>query len=264
MRVVWGTDLHLNFLDPPDVERFTAAIAERGPDAVLLAGDIGEAGSVEGYLGQIAERLARPVYFVLGNHDFYGGSIGAVRRRIVELCDGSRWLRWLGCEEAVELTPEVGLVGHDGWGDGRFGAGMASTVMLNDFVRIEELSWLRPEERFARLAALGDEAAAHLERSLSTALERYPRVLVLTHVPPFREACWHEGRISGDDWLPHFSCKATGDVLRRLMRSRADRELTVLCGHTHGAGFVEILPNLKVHTGGAQYGRPELQPTIEI
>ena len=45
------------------------------------------------------------------------------------------------------------------------------------------------------------------------ALERFEHVLVLTHVPPFREACWHEGRISGDDYLPYFACKATGDVL---------------------------------------------------
>lgn len=37
------------------------------------------------------------------------------------------------------------------------------------------------------------------------------------HVPPFREASWHQGRISDDDWLPHFTCKAVGDVLREAM-----------------------------------------------
>jgi Icc-related predicted phosphoesterase len=99
---------------------------------------------------------------------------------------------------------------------------------------------------------------------LKPALEAFPRVILLTHVPPFRESCWHEGRISSDDFLPHFTCKAVGDVLLEIVESRRDRELTVLCGHTHGRGEVEILPNLRVVTGGAEYGKPELQRVIEV
>jgi hypothetical protein len=88
---------------------------------------------------------------------------------------------------------------------------------------------------------------------------------VLTHVPPFREACWYEGRISDDNWLPYFTCKAMGDVLTRVMRERPQKRMTVLCGHTHGAGEADILPNLHVRTGGAEYGRPEPQlPLIEV
>ena len=83
-------------------------------------------------------------------------------------------------------------------------------------------------------------------------------------MPPFREACWHEGRISDDDWLPHFTCKAVGDVLSEAMRARPDRQMTVLCGHTHGAGEAEILPNLRVSTGGAVYGEPEVQRVFEV
>jgi 3',5'-cyclic-AMP phosphodiesterase len=48
------------------------------------------------------------------------------------------------------------------------------------------------------------------------------------------------------------------------MESRPNRKLTVLCGHTHGRGEVEILPNLKVLTGGAQYGKPEIQPLLDV
>ena len=40
--------------------------------------------------------------------------------------------------------------------------------------------------------------------------------------------------------------------------------MTVLCGHTHGKGEVQILPNLIVKTGGADYGKPELQNPIFI
>ena len=81
-------------------------------------------------------------------------------------------------------------------------------------------------------------------------------------MPPFREACIYEGKISNDDWLPHFSCKAVGDVLRDIMSQHPQRNLTVLCGHTHGSGTADILPNLRVHTGAAVYGEPAIQKPL--
>lgn len=84
-----------------------------------------------------------------------------------------------------------------------------------------------------------------------------------THVPPFKEACWHDGEISDDKWLPHFACKAVGNVLEKLMIEHPDRQMTVLCGHTHSSGRAEILPNLFVKTGGAEYGSPAIQEIIE-
>ncbi len=41
-------------------------------------------------------------------------------------------------------------------------------------------------------------------------------------------------------------------------------QMTVLCGHTHGSGDAQILPNLRVLTGGAVYGRPGVQRVIEV
>jgi predicted MPP superfamily phosphohydrolase len=37
----------------------------------------------------------------------------------------------------------------------------------------------------------------------------------------------------------------------------------MLCGHTHGGGEAEMLPNLRVLTGPATYGRPEVQRVVE-
>ena len=48
------------------------------------------------------------------------------------------------------------------------------------------------------------------------------------------------------------------------MESRPDRELMVMCGHTHGRGEAEILPNLRVLTGGAECGNPELQRVFDV
>ena len=87
--------------------------------------------------------------------------------------------------------------------------------------------------------------------------------VVLTHVPPFREAAWYEGRPSDSQWLPFFSCKAVGDVLLEAIQDLPCKRMTVLCGHIHGGGRSAILPNLATWTGPARYGRPAIQEIFE-
>jgi 3',5'-cyclic AMP phosphodiesterase CpdA len=264
MRLAWATDIHLNFLSPQQVEHFAWTLSAVEPDALLLSGDIAEAPTVQDHLRGLADHLKRPVYFVLGNHDYYRGSIAEVRAEMTTLSRAHPWLRWLNDAGVIELTPTTALIGHDGWADGRLGNGAATPVLLNDFFHIEELSGLPVDERFLRLGVLGDEAAAHFRRVLPEALARFRDVVLVTHVPPFREACWHDGRVSDDDWLPLFASQAPGEVLREIMSAFPDHTLTVLCGHTHGEGVADILPNLKVFTGGAEYGTPALQPEIVV
>ena len=111
---------------------------------------------------------------------------------------------------------------------------------------------------------MGDEAAAYLKSVLVPATEDYSQVIVATHVPPFLEAAWHEGRTSGDDYLPFFSCKAMGDVLLEAAKSSPDCQILVLCGHTHGGGEVQMLDNLRVLTGPAEYGKPRIEQVLAI
>lgn len=262
-RFAWLTDIHLNF---PAAERpaaFLDRVAALQTNGILLGGDISEWPDGPNYLRMMAERLAQPIYFVLGNHDYYFSSIAKVRDYMERLCEEVPRLVWLTRHEPLALTPSVGLIGHDGWADARYGDYMRSLVMLNDYRYIAELATIDKLERQERLHALGDAAAAEVLQALPAALERFQRVIFLTHVPPFREACWYDGHISDDDWLPHFACKAMGDALRAVMLDHPERQLTVLCGHTHGRGEAEILPNLKAYTGGAQYGAPEVQQVFE-
>jgi 3',5'-cyclic AMP phosphodiesterase CpdA len=263
-RVVWLTDIHLNFLAADGIERFLDGIVVLKPDAVLLGGDIAEAHDLIRHLNRLAAVLPCPVHFVLGNHDFYRGSIDRVRREVAEFCATTPKMIWLTAAGIVELAPEVGLVGHDGWADGRLGDYERSLVMLNDYRLIEELAQVDKAGRWDLLKRLGDEAAEHVLRVLPAALETYPQVVFLTHVPPLRETCWHQGRTSDEEWLPHFTCHAVGEALLKVMRERPDRRLTVLCGHTHSSGEAWPLANVQVLTGAAEYGHPCVQRVFEF
>jgi hypothetical protein len=178
---------------------------------------------------------------------------------VKEISGISSYLRWLPASGPIELAPGTGLVGHDGWADGRLGDYRRSPVLLNDYRLIDDFIGLDPLRRLALLNQLGDEAAEYFQRTLPEALGRWKRLIVLTHVPPFAEAAWHMGRRSDDNWLPHFSCRAVGDVLLETARSHTDCDIRVLCGHTHSGGEVDILPNLRITTGSARYGEPGIQ-----
>lgn len=256
MRVVWLTDIHLSFLRLGPRIEFLREVAAVAADAIIITGDIAEAPELCGYLEEFDDAVSRPTYFVLGNHDFYYGSIEVVRRQMVSLCDRRPNLRYLTHMTSVSLTQQVGLVGHDGWADARLGNYLRSYVDMNDHRFIREFEDLGKLQRWPVLQRLGDEAASHLERVLPTALAVNPHVVVATHVPPWRAACWHEGQLSDDEWAPHFTCQAVGDKLLDIMSRFPDRQLTVLCGHTHGSGECQPAPNIHVITGGAEYEQP--------
>jgi predicted phosphohydrolase len=256
--VAWLSDIHLNFLADRDVDAFLDEVRSTEPDVILLGGDVGESRDVCEYLERFASAVPCPIYFVLGNHDFYFGSIAEVRERVRQLCRRVPNLHYLSDLDALKLAPNVGLVGHDGWADGRLGDYERSYVMMNDYRLIAELAGVGKQARLPLLHALGDEAGGHVRRVLPAAMDRYPQVFLLTHVPPLREACWHEGQLSDDEWAPHFTCLAVGEAILEVARSHPQCQLTVLCGHTHGAGQAQPLPNVIIYTAGAEYGHPSI------
>ncbi len=257
MRLAWATDIHVNMVSDEAAAALGRELARA--DVVLLAGDIAEAHSLERYLRLVGGRV--PTYFVLGNHDFYGGSIARVRAAMRELSRAGSPV-WLPAAGVVSLTRTTALVGVDGWGDGRVGDFSGSPIELSDWVLIEELRGLNRATRLERLRALGDESADVLRPLLDEALAAHSGAIVLTHVPPFRESCWHDGAISSDDWLPWFTCRAVGDVLLAAAERHPGRQIAVYCGHTHGGGVARIRDNLIVHTGAAQYGKPAVQGIV--
>jgi predicted phosphohydrolase len=263
-RLLWANDIHLDFLNESAVDRFLDDVADGEPDVIALAGDISTARLIERHLQKFEERFDVPVCFVLGNHDYYYGSVDGVRQRVERLVASSDRLHWLNTAGIIPLGEKTGLLGCDGWGDARLGDPVGSPVQLSDFFLIDDLNGESRERQIDIMRRLGGEAAAHVDSVLPRALEKFNRLYFVTHVPPFREASWYNGKPSDDNWAPFFTCHSVGERLLAHMSRYPDRKLTVLCGHTHGSGVWNALPNLEVVTGGATYGRPGVQSVLEI
>lgn len=263
-RLCWVSDIHLNFLDEENRQRFYDQLAAHKPDALVVSGDIGTAPTVVPFLDEMHRALPCRILFVLGNHDFYHGSISGVRDEVARASRDNPTLVYLSCAEAVELSPDACVVGHDGWCDARHGNYRRSTVVLNDFWAIRELMPLDKECRRLKLQDLADEGAAHLRVALSAACPGHRRVYVVTHVPPFPEACLYRGKPSDEAWLPFFCSKATGDVLRSCSEAWPDVQFHVLCGHTHDPAEIRIAHNLNVCVAGAAYHTPSIAAMIDV
>jgi hypothetical protein len=199
---------------------------------------------------------------VLGNHDFYGKSIAGTRRDVIATSRDDRRLHYLTDCQPIELADNAYLIGDDGWGDGTIGDFEGSSIRLRDFAEIDDFKTLPPERRRDQLQQLGLESADRLADKLKSLPDDARDVIVLTHVPPYREACWYEGRTADDTWAPFFVCGEVGRTLQTIASERSGLRITVLCGHTHHDGVAKIAPNLIVHTGAAAYGMPAIEAWV--
>lgn len=279
-RLAWSTDIHLNFLEDENIQQYCDQVLQQQADALLLTGDIAEGHDLEMYFERLSQALGIPIYFVLGNHDYYGFSLEQVQAQLHDVCKNIPHLFWLDQSDPIPLNSQTALIGHNGWNDARYGDFLKSEILLNDYLVIQDLAKaISPDNQKRgrlvmksegkqplqkKLQELGNIAAASLRTQLLSALSQYRHVILLTHVPPFVEASIHQGQPSNAEWLPHMTCKAVGDMIQEIMPQFPEHQLLVLCGHVHSIGATWALPNVLVLTGSAEYGHPCVQHVFEL
>lgn len=272
MAVAWITDPHLNFLRAPGaVKAFGEQVrTTHDPEALIITGDIAEGVNIERLLEEFAEGVGnRPIYWIEGNHDYYKASIKKMRGRFQGLSKVPN-LVWLDTADPV-LFNDFALVGKYAWFDALNGKPQSTQVVLYEFRGVGEFSgvfnefeWVYQADRgsrnplLKRLRKLASDAVAAVRPKLEQALQLKRHVIFATHVAPFEGAAWHLGKVSDGDWQPWFSCRQMGDMLAEVAAQHPDHKILVLCGHSHSPGDYRHAPNLRVLTGKAKYGAPDL------
>lgn len=265
MRLAWITDPHLNFLPPMGSVKFGEWVRKTSEaDAVVITGDIAEYPSLMSLLSFFTAGCQRPVYFVLGNHDLYRGSFESVKQAAYILHESVPNLHWLDVAGVVELTPDTALVGNGGWYDARSGDPFGSNVTLSDFVVIEDFKGKGRVEIIEKCREIASQMVKEAKPVLHAAAARYKHVIFATHVPPFRESTFHEGKISDKNWLPWFSNLSFGQMLSEAADLFPSTDFKVLCGHTHSPGEYQHSANLSVTTGKSQYYNPSITKVLDL
>lgn len=262
MQLCWLTDPHFDHLKA-QLDGYGAVISNSGADAVLITGDIGESDTVVRLLSKFAEDFGKAIYFVLGNHDFYCGSILDTKLKVSEAFLGTN-AKFLDNAEPYILDDATAVVGHSGFYDAILGNPYRSKVVMSDFSLIEELrsnynryAWQYDYGRDALIKFLngyGEYCAHEANESLLKALSIRRDVIFLTHVSPFKAVAVHRGVVSDDNWLPWFSCEAMGRMLTHVADTHPNNRILCLSGHSHGSARYFKKPNLLCLGGHADYG----------
>jgi Icc-related predicted phosphoesterase len=269
-QLVHLTDIHLNFCHPIKISNFAGKILGEKPDAVVITGDISEAPSLVGHLLDLKSFLTGiPVYFICGNHDYYNGSINKVRDNLANLFGpgNQHGIYWLQADNVVSLSADSAIVGHDGWYDGGYpgyGDFFTSRLDMSDFYVINDLSIARMHSGrsgiYQKMQELSKQGADHVLTNLPKAFENHDKVFYATHVSPFAECSRApDGSISDKDWMPTFCSKLTGEAVLSVMKKMpANKQLVILCGHSHTEWVHKPMSNVTCYCGGAGYGRPAI------
>lgn len=275
----WATDIHLDHLrSDAQLIAFAESLIVNDPPGIFLTGDISVAPNLVYHLSAFERVVQRPTYFVLGNHDYYGGDFEAVRKEMRELSNMSQSLKYLPLTSYIALSPATALVGHDGWYDALYGDADKSKFMMSDWVMIKDfvphsgggkymnmMDDVKDKPGIISLARkMAHAGVTHVANGIKSAVRYHKHVVVLTHFPPFAESHVFGGRVGDDQAQPWFTSKMMGDMLLNAAKSYPTVSFTVLAGHTHGRYDGEPAPNLRVHVGGAEYGRPGLAGMIDV
>lgn len=215
MKLAWMTDLHLEKVVAGARQAFYEQLRREVFDTALITGDISEAKSLALHLGELAGACSpRDMYFVLGNHDFYGADFASVDRIAMDCCQRYPNLHHLGQGEIVRLGSACALVGHRGWSDGRAYGGNRTSTRFPDQDGIRDLRYRSIYPAFRKMKQLGEESGAYFRRVLPYAMTIYRRLIIATHFPPFVRAVLFDGKGCEPTKLPHFVNASAGGVIQ--------------------------------------------------
>lgn len=265
MKLIWASDVHLNFLHNEEDLRneFYLQLKEAGDanSVILLTGDIAEGENVAKYVEEMTNKTGKSVYFVLGNHDFYGSSVLAAKQSV-------KHLNYLPKNMGTPLSDDTILIGVDGWGDCRNGDYENSRLTMSDWLHINDL-----RKEYGRgmqclktqLMKLADMDAKKLERRVIKAIkDGFKRIIIATHVPPFEEVCLNAGKKSTPSGLPFFSSQCLGTTILPIAKKNPRVDFLWLSGHTHSRAKYKPCNNLTSKVAKADYFYPKIEETFQI
>lgn len=264
MKFAWITDPHFDCVPDHVIGGFGRYINKLDVSFVVITGDIGDTREKLRNLILLGSWCTSPIFFTLGNHDLYDGSVEDAKNEARALCKEFPNLVFLDDEPPYRINKDVALVGNSGIYDCRAGNSDSKFGLHGDWTRISEFKGKSIYDIKTQCHVIAEEMAKTATRTLLDAANEYKHVFFATHIPPFPEATWHMGKRSDSEALPWFCNLTFGRMLADVASEYSDVNFTVLCGHTHSPGEYKHFENLKVLTGGAEYGYPSVWKVIEV
>ena len=116
--LTWLTDPHLEFCSHLTRNDLYRSINHAAGEIVVITGDLSAGPHRLAQYVELAEKVRKPIYFVLGNHDRYGTTFANTEAVVKRVTTQFSHLARLDGSQLIPLNESVALIGVDGWADG--------------------------------------------------------------------------------------------------------------------------------------------------
>lgn len=262
-RICWMTDLHLDQADDKHTAEFLHKLQDSEYDLALVTGDFSSSRNLPEYLDMLATACgSKHLYITLGNHDYYGSSISETLERTSRLCHQIPNLHHLSECGAVDLGDHTYLIGGDGWADGQWRGKRTEDIRSPDHYSICDFRKLNKWQCSRKMKQLGIESTNAIRQRVKTKLRSAQKIIVASHVPPFRTSALYNGKPCDANHQPHYVHSTLGAMMIGMARSYPEKQFTTLSGHTHSECSDHIFSNLTSFVGGHKKHRPQIHAII--
>lgn len=247
---IWATDIHLNYFTDEYICNFGKALAkEYKAKGLIISGDISLGNKLERNLKTLSSAVQMPIYYVLGNHDYWYSSFSEVDH-LTDKLSADNSLIDLN-KSLIKINEDTILIGFTGWYDCRFGK-INSEISMSDWSKISDYKDQDPISVSQKRSSF---YSSFKERALSLQDLGVKNQIIVTHFPPF------EKLIKGKkDAKPFYGSSDSGNMLLAL--GNHYNKLICLSGHTHSKASYH-LNNLSCYVGEACRGKPSLAGIID-
>lgn len=236
---LWATDLHLNYFTNEYIDNFGRSLLKYKSSALIISGDISLGNRLENDLKVLSNAIQIPIYYVLGNHDYWYSSFDKVDELSKKL--ESDLIINLN-DKCISINKDTALLGFNGWYDCNYGT-IDPDIQMSDWVKIEDFKNNDP------IKISKERSSKSLEfKNLSNLAKQdgFVNQLIVTHIPPFEE-------LIIDKEKPFYGSYTSGQILRSLDLNK----IVCLSGHTHNNFFYKE-KNMDCYVGEACRGKPDV------
>jgi predicted MPP superfamily phosphohydrolase len=255
MRIIVTSDTHYHAEWQQRLAAFVGEIAALKPDAVILAGDVGEGLGGFGGMLDLLQPLDCPRLIVAGNHDLWADRQASSEARWTEILPrltrehGAIWLEadnW--CKDGLGICGTIGWYDYTAR-DPSLPVTDADYAMMKQLYNVDGLriDWHYTDIDFAN--RVGEAFAARL-----AALDADPairEILVVSHVPAFEVAMVRKP--GNKTW--NFSNAYFGNLTLGKRIVASSKVTRVVSGHTH-VGINAQVGAIEVRVIPSDYGSP--------
>lgn len=240
---LWATDLHLNYFSNDYINNFGKSLKKYNAKALIVSGDISLGNRFKNDIQVLSESIGIPIYYVLGNHDYWYSSISEINLISKELQSNNIYnLNY----NIVEINNSTALLGFDGWYDCNYL--IDPEYKMSDWHKIKDF---KDKDPIQYSIELSKSFYYFKDVSLKAKEIGYVNQLIVTHVPPYKELIIEKP-------FSFYCSSFSGEMLNSLELNK----IVCLSGHTHNRSSY-IKNNIKTYVGEACRGKPSVCGLID-